>query len=161
MRIAKIDHRPAAQTLVAPGRLIEVIGKAVTVLRLGEPAHAVANGLEQHAAVLEVRQVQIARKIFHELPDRDMLAPPQRNPVELHPEAVRGKAAEEKLVAAQLPAGADSQDIRPRKPQRLPGDGSLRRVLHRRQQPLVGLGKARRGLVLNVNYFLTSVTTTL
>ncbi len=59
VRVGKIHQRAAAQALVASGHLVVTVGKAVAVLRLGEQVHPVADGMQQHPAVLEARQVQV------------------------------------------------------------------------------------------------------
>ena len=83
-------------------------------------ADTVADGADQHRGILEPGEVGVAGEVLGELLDSDVIAPPEGNPVELHPEQRAGEAGEQELVVLQLLAHAHGQCVVPRgKPDRL------------------------------------------
>jgi len=86
-------------------------------------------------------QIEIAREVLCELLDRDIIASPKRNSVELHPQAGSGQCRHEKLLVAKAFAGADSKCVLAGETIRMPFDGRLRATLRRNQEPLVGFGE--------------------
>lgn len=121
MGIEQRHQLPATQSLVAPRHLVEAVGKGEAVPLPGEQAQPIADRMQQHARVLQARQIRITREVLDQLPDPHRSPPPERDPVQLHLESRRGEAGQVQLIGAQLLAGPRRQGIGPGEPQRLPG----------------------------------------
>ena len=72
-----------------------------------------------------------------------MVAAPERDAVELHPQAGGAEAGNEQLIPAELLAGPHGERVLPGRAGPPASDRGLRRRLLRHQQPLVCLGQAR------------------
>ena len=142
--VGKRDHLPSTQPQI-PFRLrVDAVRVGERVLSPGEQADTVLHGPEQHGGILQTREVYVACEVLDKLPDFNVLATPQRDPVQLQPKTSTREAGEEELLAPEPASGPVSKRRLAAQPCRFPGHRIGRRRLDRRQQPLVRLGQSSR-----------------
>ena len=144
----------ATQPAISLHLVIEAVGEPERVVLPGEQGDTVVHRLQENRGVGDTRQVEVLRKVLDDLLDRHVVAAPQRDAIELHPQSRGGKSGHEKLVALQLPARPRRQRALARQPHGQPLDRRIGTRLSRNQEPLVRLRepgghRARGGFLLN------------
>jgi hypothetical protein len=86
---------------------------------------AVADRVDQHGRVLEPREVEIAREVFGELFDLDVVAAPEGDAVQLQPQPGSRERRDKTLLVLELLGCPDSEPLLPGQPNRLPLDLAL------------------------------------
>ncbi len=125
-----------------PRALVEAVRKREGVRLPRQQGHAIADRPDQHGRVFETREVDVLGEVLCELLHGNVIPTPEGHPVELHPQAGARKPCEQQLIVPQLLRDPHGQGVLPGELERLPLHRRLRRLLHRHQQPLVGLGDA-------------------
>ena len=87
-------------------------------------ADSVAHRLQEHRGGGDAREIEIAREVLDDLLDGDVVAAPQRDAIELHPQAGGGEAGHQQLITLQLLARSGRQRILARQPHGQPLDRS-------------------------------------
>src|SRR5690606_30045431 len=121
-----VDQLTAAQAPIPTCRLVEAVGIGERVLRPHEQPKTIANRAEQHLRVAQARQIEVPSEIVNELPDLDMVATPQGDAVQLHPEPRWCEAGNQQFVTPELFAGARGERVLTGQAHGLPVDLRLR-----------------------------------
>ena len=146
-------HHP--QAAVATRLFVVAVRVGKGVVHPGHQRQPCLDGTDQHRRPPQPRQVEVAAIVLDQLPDRHMITPPQRDAVQFHAQQGRRVGGHQQFVVLQLLARPHRQRILAGEPEGLPldGRGRVAILLHRHQQPLVGLrqpgldGAVRHGLL--------------